>query len=317
MAVSSTLFLSGCGSDDESTSAVSAEYTGKTTDIELTDEGKSALALEMQAALKAVTFVSYQEDLSDYDMKYNASIKHGELLAELLAGVSLEISDVFGESIFPAFSYDGDCTQAGVATISGSSTNLTISANEYCTPVYFADIILSGNYQFIFDGDNYSITLKDSLVKIDYFNVDSADNIVETNGSVVYTKSNTESVLVVDTTIDFDGVIATSKVSQTCPNAEAPCIVDADVLAENGKIYRVENLSVSLSNGYRGAAEFFLPELGKVFANFYSVQYCEDGSIGNGSMYIQDLNSSAEIEVYFNGCGEEEAVYFYAEGAPK
>lgn len=317
MAVSSSVILSGCGSDDESTSAFSTDYTGETADIELTDEGTSELALEMQKALKAVTFVSYQEDLADYDMKYDASIVHGEMLADILSGVSQEIEDVFGTSTLPTFQYDGECSPAGTATVSGSSTNLSISASDYCSPVSFADIFLSGNYQFILDDDNYSISLNNSLVEVKYHNVDYVDNVIKTNGSVNYTESDTDSVLVVDTIIDFDGVVATSKVTQTCSNSGVSCVVDANVLAENGEVYRVEELSVSLSNGYRGSANFFIPELGKVFANFYSIQYCADGSIAAGSIYIQDLNSSAEIEVYFNGCGEDEVINFYAEGAPK
>ena len=48
--------------------------------------------------------------------------------------------------------------------------------------------------------------------------------------------------------------------------------------------------------------------------SFDQIQYCEDGSIGSGTMNITAIDSTAEIATSFNGCGVEPLVEFYADG---
>ena len=317
-ALSSVMLLVGCGSDDESSSTFGASYTGKTANLELTEENKNLVSVEMQAAVKAVSFVSYQAETQDYELKYNASIENAQLIAKLLEATSVEIESTFGQSSFPSFPYDGTCASGGVATISGSAANLSISANSYCVETAVGYMTLSGDYKYVLSGEsNYVVTLQDSVIDFDFPDGYGTDAHMEANGIIEYkvTQDNTE--FTVDSTLTINGFSASSNVTQTCPITEGnSCSVNANVLSENGSTYRVEGLSVSSSNGYRGSADFYLPELGKVAARFYNIQYCEDGSIGNGSIYISSIGP-AEIDMYFSECGADVNVAFYADGAPK
>ena len=311
----SSSLLTGCGSDDESTQVVGANYSGKTTDAEMTDANSAEISLEMQAAVKAVSFVRYEENLSDYDLKYTASIEYAELLNPILSEASNELSQFFGEGTIPSTTIDGDCVQAGSAVVSGTATNLSVSADEYCVDIDYAELTLSGSFDFALNTPDYSINLNDTETLITFSNQALADNRIKTTGSINYSVNEGNTVLNVDSSIDFDGVVSNSNVTETC--VDTTCTIDADVQADNGSIYRAEDITVSRVNGYRGDAYFYLTEFGKVRAYFYNIQYCEDGSIGNGSIFISNESGPEQIDVYFNGCGEEVITSYYAEGAPR
>ena len=318
-ALSSVMLLVGCGSDDESSSTFGASYTGKTANLELTETNKDLVSVEMQAAVKAITFVNYQVETQDYELKYDASIESGHLIAKLLEATSEEIESTFGQSSFPSFPYDGTCASGGVATISGSAANLSISANSYCVETAVGYMTLSGDYKYVLSGEsNYVVTLQDSVIDFDFPDGYGTDAHMEANGIIEYKVTQDSTEFTVDSTLTINGISASSNVTQTCPITEGSCVIDADVVSENGNTYRVEDLSVSLSNGYSGSADFYLPKLGMVEGDFNNIQYCEDGSIGGGAIYLSENNGPAELHMFFSkGCGEGAAVNFYEVGAPR
>ncbi len=303
--------LTGCGGSDDGTT-FGTLYTGNTVDAEVSDEAKEGLAIEMQAAVKAVTFVRYEEDILNYEVKHTAPMEFAVLLQEMLGEVSKELQNFFGLGTIPATPFEGSCANGGSASISGTAFNLSVVANNYCESANSTEVTLSGGYEFTLDGENFSIKLNETTTTIDAINT---INVIKANGSIVYSSTELQNVLVVDTSLNFDGILASSQLTQTC-TAEG-CEVDANIVGDNGTTYRAEDLIVTTSTyGYRGSADFFLPQLGKVSAEFYNIQYCEDSSIRSGYIFISDSTGPAEIHIRFTDCGVA-VPEFYEQGAPK
>jgi hypothetical protein len=313
----STAILVGCGSDSDdevTTPEIGAEYIGKTADAEITDNNKGALSKEIQAAVKAVTFVRYEENYSDYRYLYVESARLGNILYGILSAQSQQLQLALGDNTFSEIVKPSECVEGGSVILSGSYDDLSLVADNYCIPEEGVTYTISGGLTYKVDGDNHEISMDNISLEMD--RGEAVDDYREISGSgdISYVDADNVSILVVNSTLSGLGLTVSSKVKQTCGDG---CTYDAEVLSENGTVYRAEDLEVAVdSNGYLGSADFYLPNSGKVSVAFDDLQYCEDGSIGGGSIFVRSEPQAGELMISFNGCGVSPSNYYYADGIP-
>jgi len=286
------------------------------------DASSTKISGDIQAAVKAATFVRYEEDVTNYELQYDFVTELSGELGSVVQSLSLLVAaEVIGNGFLPLDNepYPSQCTE-GNLFVSGIYTDFNASADDYCIEVPDTagdELSLSGGYAVLYaNTGDYSITFNEGVIEYDSFDADITDvSAVINTGSIAYLEENeTNNELIVLATITSGGVGGEFDFTQTC--VESDCSIDANISGA-GNEYIVDGLTVTAPNGYTGSADiFYNPVLGELAVSFDQIQYCEDGSIRSGTMNITAIDSTAEIATSFNGCGVEPLVEFYADGTP-
>lgn len=294
------------------------------------DAYSTKISGDIQAAVKAATFFKYEEDVANYELAFDYVADYSSQLGDLLAENAGYL--VFYKSTLadPGKTVEGDCTEAGALFAKGyvpglfsenQVTDINFNATAYCSQLKDGEnltgdeLTLSGGAHLIVDEPGYSLELDEIVIKYDALDTDIADVIVAIDGAIEYSEADSSQQLAVNAEVTFDGIAGNYNFTQTCIDSD--CLIDAEIIPGNGYEYTVDGLTVTLDNGYQGSADiFYNAVLGELAVSFDQIQYCEDGSIGSGTMNIIEKDGTAEIATSFNGCGEDPIVEFYADGAP-
>jgi hypothetical protein len=311
----STIILTGCGSDDQAqpqaNNEVGANYSGRIDRSEITDADTARLSEDADIIVKAITFYEYQENIEDYSpTKYYGSIRLAEYLKLIVDSKLPELSMMFGNDEVELPPVEGAC--GGLVEISGTVSSLSLKADKLCEE-YNANLSfeISGQYTYEREFDGYSITFNNSNILLDYTEQWGAtDERITGEGEIEYTENSTFSTLNVNTSLIDNGVEFNSNVTLTCANNTENCHFKADILAENGLTYRIDDLNTSLiSSGYYGGLDLYIPDYGKFILHYSAITYCENGDIKSGIIrMIGNDNNGAMITTYTD-CGVSESYY--------
>jgi len=299
----SAAILVGCGSDsDESAPLGGAEYRGSTDAATITIDSEENLQMHADSVVKAISFVRYEENLSDYERnKHDAPLSLSEELGDMLNEASTLIYSEMVEESFTGLPLPADC--GGSASASGNYTNFSATLSEYCvTPSASSSLVLNGGVDFQLNNNDYVINFDNVSFE---FAVNQA--VVQTafiNGSLKYSEIENQSIAQVNAYVKVDEVSSSAKITETYSIGSGNCQVDADFLAGNGVVYRIEDLVASLNtnSGYTGWGTLFIPDYGSMSIYYYNIQYCEDGSIGSGGIILSETEANPAVEFTYGDC---------------
>lgn len=345
----SALALVGCGGDTASTDPNTEGSTDPNptspnpTDPAPTDPGpaeppefgfvdyhSAKISGDIQAAVKAATFVKYESDVANYQLLFNYisdySSQSGDFLVEQLKPLAFVSNKLKNEGITDEGSCGGTLfaqgTVPGVFEDQSGEKNINFDANQYCTQLEDSEgnltgdeLTLTGQAHLIVNDPNYSLELTDTVTHYNAFDESTADVTVAINGTINHSETASSNQLAVNADVTFDGIAGSYNFTHVCQSQA--CVINAQVTPGDGNQYTIDGLTVSLNNGYQGSADISYDQvIGELTVSFDQIQYCEDGTIASGTMSISENNGTADILTSFNGCGVEPSVEFYSDGAP-
>lgn len=302
--------LSACGGGSSSSSSGGVEvieYKGTTTPATLSSSNQGAFA---QSSAEVVAKAIAGEDSSDAldNVPFGAVLSDADASQRDLAQKAVE--SVLDEALADlpvagSQTINGDC--GGSAKISGSEESATISYSNYCLGTGYDEIIFDG--KVIYD---YSTSGSIDTTKVEYqnFSIQYEDGESYTlSGTMVSRYNNAEYYMVSSSwnyTIKENGQTGTYAGSMTC-NSSYDCEYYDQVKGSDGSIYQVADLDVyDYGSYYSVEATFYHPDYGYVELSANNITLCEDGSVGSGSISLNDGTST--LVVTFNGCGADPVV---------
>jgi len=303
------LALTACGGGGSSSGGAGGvvplvEYSGTSSAATLDSTTQDDFA----EGADTVVVQAIEDDASDADID---SLPTG-LVASSSEGPSPEnlaelVLDTVGKTsgnlpIGASESIEGSC--GGSATFSGSETSYTINYDDYCEYGVISDGTINGSSSV--DGNITSTT----ITYVDFAQTTDGSEWYTVNGTYKM-RLNTDEFYVEysawNLTYTTDGDSYTISGSETCSDS-LTCTFASNYTGDNGEIYKVEGLTVSINNSlYSVSATFYHPDHGYVELESTGVSLCDDGSIGSGSITLTDDDGSV-LEVDYNGCGVDATV---------
>lgn len=283
--------LAGCGSDSGSDSVESnsygVQYEGKSADLILTADHKESLVDYANTSL----FVMINSlDIEQQGNTFN------DLVTELSEMIKGEIGTATIDTTIP-----GDCgPNSGSAKFTGNYQDFLIRANAYCEQY-------SSGYFTVTGGIDFSISNGLNNIYFDHLKMESnqLDSSIAINGEI---KSGVN-LLSIYGDVSVDG--KTTPVSLTINVNESATMYYMVFKSRNGEILKVEELSLVDSNSLNRVftGNLYLPELGKTKLTLADVDFCEDGSIGDGTVGFEDEEGN-RISIVYSECGSDPESYF-------
>lgn len=175
-----------------------------------------------------------------------------------------------------------------------------IDLNNYLGQTLFCGGSVSAPDNFGSNGTlNGTITFSNLCVYDDYFGQ------ITINGRVIFTETATEISIRYSNFSINDGVdSATINMTVTCDLNMFSCSITADFVGNDGKTYRIANLTIVGSNTgpYTISATFYHPDHGSVLMSGTGIYYnCSNGYPSAGTINITGANGSSAT-ITFDTC---------------
>ena len=314
----SAAILVGCGSNSDgdgggnSEPQVGAEYRGITSAAEISIESGVGLQQDAEAVVKAITFVRYEENIADYEAdKHKAPIYLSNQIGGILKEVSAYIYAEMVEESISGQSLLGEC--GGSTSLSGNYSDFSTEFSNFCVLTgESSSIALNGAVTFQLENNDYAINF--DSVSLNYQIDQEVTQAAFINGSFDYSETETESISKVNAYVKVDGVASSANITETCAIGTSNCQFNADFLADNGVVYRIEDLRAELAFGegvYHGQGKLFIPDYGYVYIEYSGLQYCEDASIDSGYIFLAEDEDpySPTVNYEYSNCGEVQSSF--------
>lgn len=284
--------LVGCGSsgDNADTAYEPIAYEGKTAAYTLTGNEDDALATSMEFA-----YLGLRSKESGYFVFQDFEASAGVMI-ETLEDYSQSIRGEVGAGSIPSEPLEGNCNRPGSVSFSGNYQDFSVRASSFCYDDGVDTLIIDGEASF---------KVVNGITTLEYedFSIDVDEIYTSISGRIVIEESGGAYTTHIAATITENGKVDSVNMTATC-TVEPSCSYDAVYTGDNGKIYKVEGLT------YREdptttllEADLYLPEYGLLKFGALNISICEDWTVGDGRLGLND--GVRYHTMIYSGCGVE------------
>ena len=297
----SASMLVGCGGSSGGSESYGVSYTG--LDSAAVIDTDSQDKLQTAAVEVVLSSANSSEGLDSLPLGIEVNTQGSVDTNAIKLSKDVVLQSIAALSNLPVAASEtinGSC--GGTMSASGSEASATVTYKNFCDSEFGSDdLVFNGSAKFSTSGSTITITYSN-------FTVTGLGMDVGISGKVVFVEGANSDETTVDALITYDGKSVEVSFTEVCTYSPYECTETIRLEGSNGIAYKVEDLVVNENfNSVDVTGKVFEPEVGYVFLNATSVEFCvaDDNSaqLSAGTIVMEDEDGN-QLEITVTACGE-------------